>query len=87
MDACRFEVNSMVEELITTGAKVNMVDNQGMKDVYFYLGNLQSLPEVLDTLSMIYTTDELHNPLPRKTMLCEGDMNNPADRSEAFLHS
>ena len=29
MDACRFEINSMVEDLITTGAKVNMVDNQG----------------------------------------------------------
>ena len=30
MDACRFEVNSMVEDLINTGAKVNIVDNQGM---------------------------------------------------------
>ena len=31
----------------------------------------------LGTLAMIYATDELQNPLPLKTMLCEGDMNNP----------
>ena len=35
MDACRFEVNSMVEDLITTGAKVNMVDNQGIVNHLF----------------------------------------------------
>ena len=38
-------------------------------------------------LAMIYAICELKNPLPRKTMLCEGDMNNPAGRSDAFLHS
>ena len=31
----------------------------------------------LGILAVIYATDELQNPLPRKTMLCEGDMNNP----------
>ena len=31
----------------------------------------------LGALVMIYATDELQNPLPLKTMLCEGDMNNP----------
>ena len=41
----------------------------------------------LGTLAMIYDIDELQNPLPRKTMLCGGDMNNPACRSDAFLHS
>ena len=42
----------------------------------------------LGTLAMIYATDELKNPpLPLKTMLCEGDMNNPVGRSDAFLHS
>ena len=41
----------------------------------------------LGTLAMIYATDELQNPLPRKTMLCEGDMNSAAGRSDAILHS
>ena len=41
----------------------------------------------LGTLAMIYATDELQNPLPLKTMLCEGDMNNPVRRSDAFLHN
>ena len=36
---------------------------------------------------MIYATDELQNPLPLKTMLCEGDMNNPVRRSDAFLYN
>ena len=29
----------------------------------------------LGTLAMIYAIGELQNPLPRKTMLCKGDMN------------
>ena len=41
----------------------------------------------LGTLAMIYATDELQNPLPLKTMLCEGDMNNPVRRSDAFLYN
>ena len=41
----------------------------------------------LGTLAMIYATGELQNPLPLKTMLCEGDMNNPVGRSDALLHS
>ena len=41
----------------------------------------------LGTLAMIYAIGELQNPLPRKTMLCEGDLNKPVDRSDAFLHS
>ena len=28
---------------------------------------------------------ELQNPLPLKIMLCKGDMNNSASRSEVFL--
>ena len=39
------------------------------------------------TISMIYATDELQNPLLLKTMLCEGDMNNPVRRSDAFLYN
>ena len=34
---------------------------------------------------MIYAIGELQYPLPRKTMLCKGDMNNSASRSEVFL--
>ena len=41
----------------------------------------------LGTLAVIYAEDELRNPHSRKTMLCEGDMNTPADRSDAFLHN
>ena len=41
----------------------------------------------LGTLAMIYATDKLQNPLPLKTMLCEGDMNNPVRRSDAFLYN
>ena len=39
----------------------------------------------LGTLAMIYAIVELQNPLPRKTMLCKGDMNISASRSDAFL--
>ena len=38
----------------------------------------------LGTLAMIYATDELQNPILLKTMLCEGDMNNPVGRSDVF---
>ena len=41
----------------------------------------------LGTLAMIYATDELQNPLPLKTMLCEGDMNNSVRRSDVFLYN
>ena len=41
----------------------------------------------LGTLAMIYATDELQNPLPLKTKLCEGDMNSPVGRSDVFLHN
>ena len=43
--------------------------------------------ESLGTFAMIYAIGKKQNPLPRKTMLCEGDMNSPAGRSDAFLHS
>ena len=36
---------------------------------------------------MIYAIGELQNPLQRKTMLYEGDTNNPAGRCDPFLHS
>ena len=41
----------------------------------------------LGTLAMIYAIDEVQNPLPLKTMLCEGDMNSPVRRSNAFLYN
>ena len=41
----------------------------------------------LGTLAMIYATDELQNPFPLKTMLCEGDTNNPVRTSDAFLYN
>ena len=39
----------------------------------------------LGTLDMVYAIKELQNPFFRKTMLCVGDMNNPAGRSDAYL--
>ena len=39
----------------------------------------------LGTLAMIYVIVELQHPLPRKTMLWKGDMNNSASRSDTFL--
>ena len=36
---------------------------------------------------MIYATGEPQNHLSRVTVLREGDMNNPAGRSDAVLHS
>ena len=39
----------------------------------------------LGTLAMIYAIVELQNPLPRKTMLCKGDMNISASTSDKFL--
>ena len=41
----------------------------------------------LGTFAMNFAIDELQNPLPHKTMLCEGDMNNPIRRSKVFLHN
>ena len=42
----------------------------------------------LGTLAMVYAIGELQIPLPsRKIMLCDGDMNSPTGRSDAFLHS
>ena len=54
----------------------------------FTSGTLHTMSaKSLGTLAMIYATDELQNPLPLKTMLCEGDMNNPVRRSDAFLYN
>ena len=36
----------------------------------------------LGTLPVIYAVDEQQNPLPRKTMLFEGDTNNTGGRNE-----
>ena len=41
----------------------------------------------LGTHAMIYAIGDLQRSLPCKTMLCEGDMNNPEGRSNAFLQS
>ena len=38
-------------------------------------------------MPMVYAIGEQKYPLTHKTMLCEGDMNNLAGRSDAFLHS
>ena len=39
----------------------------------------------LGIFAMIYAIGELQNALPCKSMLCKGDMNNSASRSEALL--
>ena len=39
----------------------------------------------LGTLAIVYGISELQNPIPRKAMLCKGDMNNSASRSDVFL--
>ena len=39
----------------------------------------------LGTLVMAYAIFELQNSLPHKIMLCKGDINNSASRSDAFL--
>ena len=36
---------------------------------------------------VIYAVDELHNPLPRKTMLFEGDTNSTGGRNDVFPSS
>ena len=41
----------------------------------------------LETLAMIYATDELQYPLPHYTMLSEADMNKLTGRSDARAHS
>ena len=52
----------------------------------FTLRSLDTMPaKSLATLTMVYAIGELQNPFPRKTMLCEGDVNNSASRSDAFL--
>ena len=60
-----------------------------MQDLFDCGANFQRTMSAksLGALAMIYATDKLHNPLPRKTMLCEGDMNNPVGRSDVFLHN
>ena len=42
------------------------------------INNANMSAKSLGTLAMIYATDELQNPLPHKTILYKGDMNNPA---------
>ena len=39
----------------------------------------------LGTLAMVYAIGKLQNPLLHETMLCKGDVNNSARRSDAFL--
>ena len=41
----------------------------------------------LGTLPVIYDADELQNPLPRKTMLFEGDTNSTGERNDVFTSS
>ena len=41
----------------------------------------------LETFAIICARDEPHNSLLYSIMLWEGDMNNPAGRSDAFLYS
>ena len=54
---------------------------------YFHPPRTTMSAKSLGTLVMIYATDELQNPLPLKTILREGDMNNPILRSDVFLHN
>ena len=44
--------------------------------IYFILVMDYNACQSLGTLAMIYAIGALQNPLPRKTMLCKGDMNN-----------
>ena len=41
----------------------------------------------LGTLPVIYVLDEQQNPLPRKTMLFEGDTNSTGGRNDVFPSS
>ena len=41
----------------------------------------------LGTLHKIYAVDEQQNPLPRKTMLLEGDTNSTGGRNDVFPSS
>ena len=41
----------------------------------------------LGTLPVIYAVDEQQNPLPRKTMLFEGDINSTEGRNDVFPSS
>ena len=41
----------------------------------------------LGTLPVIYAADEQQNPLPRKTMLFEGDTNSTGGRNDVFPSS
>ena len=41
----------------------------------------------LGTLPVIYAVDEKQNPLPRKTMLFEGDTNSTGGRNDVFPSS
>ena len=43
--------------------------------------------KILGILAMVYAVGELKNPLSCKTMLCEGDINNPASIKDGFLFS
>ena len=36
----------------------------------------------LGTLPVIFVADELQSPLPRKTMLCEGDMSSTGGEND-----
>ena len=41
----------------------------------------------LGTLPVIYAVDELQNPLPRKTVLFEGDTNTTGGENDVFPNS
>ena len=57
--------------------------------------SLQNISQILPpmsakspgTLPMIYAVDELQNPLPRKTMLFEGDTNSTGGINDVFPSS
>ena len=54
--------------------------------LFIYLNPASTMPaKSLGTLATIYAIVELQNPLPRKTMLWNGDMNISASTSDTFL--
>ena len=55
--------------------------------VHIGVGSATMSGKHLGTLPVIYAVDEQQNPLPRKTMLFEGDKNSTGGRNDVFSSS
>ena len=86
-------LNLCIEQCYFQTKKKDLGTHQGSDDLKEVTLSIKTFSRTtmsaknLGVLPIIYATDELQNPLPLKTMLCEGDMNNPVCRSDAFLHN